>query len=433
MHEEVAVLLGKNRIMFLLLVIILLMSGCGSRIDNNGSHGGSSGIDNNGNGGSGGNIDGVTPSPKPDPVREQVNGMTLDEKIGQLVMTGVDGYVSDEHSEQLISQYHVGGFVILGQNVKNTDQVLELINSLKAANTGAGNRVPLFIGVDQEGGRVSRMPGEFVRIPAAKTIGAADSEDFSYKVGSLLAQEVKAFGYNVDFAPVLDINSNPKNPVIGDRALSSKPEVVSRLGVETMKGIRSQNIIPVVKHFPGHGDTSVDSHTGLPVLDFDMERLRSFELLPFAEAIKNDADAVMVAHILFPKIDSQYPASMSESIITGILKKELSFKGLVLTDDMAMGAIAKNYDAGAAAVRSVNAGADIVLVCHDFDREKAVIEALKKAAESGEIKSERLDDSVYKILQLKQKYRITDEKVPSVDVKGINDQIRAVLDSRAKK
>lgn len=433
MHEEVAVLLGKNRIMFLLLVIILLMSGCGGRIDNNGSQGGSTGIDNNGNGGSGGNIDGVTPSPKPDPVREQVNGMTLDEKIGQLVMTGVDGYVSDEHSEQLISQYHVGGFVILGQNVKNTNQVLELINSLKAANTGAGNRVPLFIGVDQEGGRVSRMPGEFVKIPAAKTIGAADSEDFSYKVGSLLAQEVKAFGYNVDFAPVLDINSNPKNPVIGDRALSSKPEVVSRLGVETMKGIRSQNIIPVVKHFPGHGDTSVDSHTGLPVLDFDMERLRSFELLPFAEAIKNDADAVMVAHILFPKIDSQYPASMSESIITGILKKELGFKGLVLTDDMAMGAIIKNYDSGAAAVRSINAGADIVLVCHDFDREKAVIEALKKAAESGEIKSERLDDSVYKILQLKQKYMITDEKVPSVDVKGINDQIKAVLNSHAKK
>lgn len=362
-----------------------------------------------------------------DIIKEQIKKMTLDEKIGQMVIVGVDDYTNNSHSKEMIEQYHVGGFILFKRNIKDANQAVSLINSLKETN--AINKQPLFIGIDEEGGRVTRMPGEFIKLPTNKVIGRVNNGDYSFNIGKAIARELKAFGMNMDFAPVLDINSNPANPVIGDRAFGSNAEIVSKLGIETMKGIQSQGVVSVVKHFPGHGDTSEDSHIGLPVVNNDLNRLKSFELLPFFEAIKTNADAVMIAHILLPKVDEVNPSSLSKTIITDILRKDLKFNGVVITDDMTMGAIIKKYDIGAAAIKSINAGSDIILVCHDYEKEVSVLKALKEAVKAGDIHEDTINNSVYRIIKLKQKYNLKDEKVDSIDVEQINSAIKGVLDS----
>lgn len=365
-----------------------------------------------------------------DSIKIQIDKMSLTEKVGQLVIAGIDGYTNDEHSSDLIEKYKVSGFILLGQNIKDTNQTLALINSLKASNSK--NKTPLFFGIDEEGGRISRLPIEFTKLPTNKVIGQKNNSTLSFNIGSLLGEELKAFGLNMDFAPVLDINSNPNNPVIGDRAFGTNALIVSKLGIATMKGIQAQNIISGVKHFPGHGDTSVDSHIGLPVVNNDLNRLKSFELLPFSKAIQNGADVVMVAHILLHKIDKVNPASFSKAVITDVLRNYLKYDGVVITDDMTMGAVVQNYDIGQAAVKSLNAGTDIILVCHDFDKETAVIEAIYKAVADNVISEKSIDEKLYRILKLKQKYNLKDSEVNSVNVKAINNSINNLIKNNFK-
>lgn len=361
-----------------------------------------------------------------DPIKEKIKDMSLEEKIGQLVIVGVDGYENDEHSKQLIEKYHVGGFILFKTNIQDSKQMLSLLNSLKESNSV--NKTPLFLSIDEEGGRVSRMPDEFLKFPTNKKIGELNDSNLSFQIGSIIGEELKSFGLNMNFAPVLDINSNPKNPVIGDRSFGNDANIVSELGIQTMKGLKSQNIISVVKHFPGHGDTSVDSHIGLPKVNNDIDRLKSFELVPFSAAIENKVDAIMIAHILLPKIDAENPASFSKTIISDILRKDMNFDGVVITDDFTMGAIVKNYDIGEAALKSIQAGSDIVLVCHEFDKQETVINALKTAAETGKISLDRIDQSVYRILKLKQKFALSNETIETtVDPKSINDKIKALF------
>ena len=370
------------------------------------------------------------PIEKIDPIQEQVDSMTIDEKIGQMVMASVEGYSLDANGEDLINKYNVGGFIVLGENVRDTEQLQALVNSLKSANSK--NKLPLFISTDEEGGRVSRMPDEFKDLPSNRSIGKTGSSEFALNIGKLISEELISFGINMDFAPVLDINSNPKNTVIGDRSFGPDANIVARLGTQEMKGMQSKNIISVVKHFPGHGDTSVDSHVGLPVINNDADRLKGFELVPFASAIENNTDGIMIAHILLPKIDSDNPASMSKTIITDMLRDEMDFKGIVITDDMTMGAIVKNYNIGEAAVRSINAGSDIILVCHGFDNQVAVIDALRKAASDGRITQKRIDESLYRIIKLKNKYMLADKPSEPADVSNINQHIKSVLNSYMK-
>ncbi len=369
-------------------------------------------------------------APVKDPIEEQIKLMSLDEKLGQMIIAGLEGYVVDDDARQMIESYHVGGFILYSRNVESQEQLLDLTNSLKSIN--ANNKLPLSISVDEEGGRISRMPKELKNIPTNKEIGKINSQEFSYKIGGLLAEELKAFGFNMDFAPVLDINSNPKNPVIGDRAFGSDENIVSDLGVQTMKGMEAEGVIPVVKHFPGHGDTSVDSHVGLPSVDNDLERLKSFELIPFANAIENGADVVMVAHILMPKIDEENPATLSKAIITDILREQMNFDGVVITDDMTMGAIAENYDLGTASMKSVEAGADIILVAHGYDNAITALKSIKEAVEKGLISEERINQSVYRILKLKQKYNLKDEEIQPANIEELNDKIDTVLDTYLK-
>lgn len=352
-------------------------------------------------------------------IKALTDNMTLEEKVGQLVIVGIDGYENDEYSKQLMEKYHVGGFILFKKNIKDSSQLLSLLNSLKETNSAA-NKVPVFLSVDEEGGRISRLPDEFEKIPSNKIIGQKNNSTLSYRVGNILGEELSQFGFNMDFAPVLDINSNPKNPVIGDRSFGTAAGLVSRLGVETMEGIRAKKVISVVKHFPGHGDTSVDSHVGLPRVNHGLSRLENFELVPFKAAIGHNADAVMIAHILLPKLDPKNPASFSKGIITDLLRTDMHYKGVVITDDFTMGAITKNYNVGRAAVKSIQAGADIVLVCHGFNRQEEVIEALLTAARAGQISAERLDESVCRVLSLKQRYSLDDTPSGPVYPHSIN-------------
>jgi len=413
--------MGKRSILLVALIILTFMlSGCKASQKNNGI------IDNN------------KKPRKTDPIQEedvditkkQIEEMTLDEKLGQMVLVGFSGYSLDDNIKKMIEEHHVGGIILFKRNIKDEDQLLNLINTLKDFN--GINKIPLFISVDEEGGRITRMPQGLKKLPTSRTIGKVDNGDFSFMIGKILARQLSTFGFNMNFAPVLDINSNPKNQVIGDRAFGSDVDIVNKLGIQTMKGIQSGGVISVVKHFPGHGDTSVDSHVGLPFVDNDIERLKSFELIPFMEAIRNDADSIMIAHILLTEIDPENPASISKTIITDILRKELDFQGVIITDDMTMGAISNSYDIGEASIKSVIAGTDIIMVAHGYENELAVIGALKEATRVGIISEERINDSVYRILNLKEKYKINSDLINSVEIDSINNEIEYLLNEYLK-
>ncbi|WP_025785350.1 beta-N-acetylhexosaminidase [Sporosarcina sp. D27] len=370
-------------------------------------------------------VDHITVWKKVEKKEEKVlSNMTLDEKIGQLVIAGIDGTAINKASQQLIEHYQIGGVIFYANNVGTPDQTVQFVNSLKIANQN--NLLPLFTSIDQEGGRVARLPKQVAKLPRSATIGKTNDPDYAFNIGRILGKQLTQFGFNMNFAPVLDVNSNPNNPVIGDRSFSADPNVVSTLGIQTMKGIEEEHVIPVVKHFPGHGDTSVDSHLELPKVDKTIQQLEQLELIPFKKAIEADADVVMVAHILLPHLDNTYPASMSAPIITGMLREQLSFNGIIMTDDMTMKAIAKHYDIAQAAVQSVKAGSDVILVAHDPEKVIAVIEALKEAVASNEITEKRIDESVMRIIELKEKYKLDDETTPKVNIQKINKEIKEV-------
>ncbi|WP_336785772.1 beta-N-acetylhexosaminidase [Paenibacillus sp. MMO-177] len=370
----------------------------------------------------------ISETPKPvDPIADLVGSMSLPEKIGQMILVGMDGTEVQPEISKLIRDSHVGGVILYSDNIASASQTIKLVNDLKQINQDNGAKLPLLLSTDQEGGRVSRLPKQIKAFPASRIIGNTNNPQYAYQVGTALGEAMKAIGLNTDFAPVLDINTNPKNPVIGNRAFGTTAELVSSMGVQEMLGISSQGVIPVVKHFPGHGDTSVDSHLGLPVVDHDLNRLRSIEFVPFSSAIKEGAPMVMVAHILMTKLDPDVPSSMSSKVIQNYLRGELKFSGVVITDDMTMGAVGKVKAIGPATVQSVLAGADIILVGHDPVQQQTVIDALTAAAQSGDIPSSVLDASVYRIIKLKQSFKLSDQPTSSIDIATLNQHIQAAL------
>ena len=378
----------------------------------------------------------LTPAPEPDPVAEQLSAMTVEEKVGQLLIGGFEGTEIGEPVTRLVQEYQVGGLILYGRNIASASQLVALTNGLKALN---GDGIPLFLSTDQEGGGVDRMPPEVHRTPGAYSVGRTGSFTAAQSYGDVLAAECAAFGLNLNFAPVLDVWSNPGNTVIGPRAFSTDARTVAELGpVAAYHMMMMPGVIPVVKHFPGHGDTAVDSHVGLPVVDKSPEELEETELAPFRAAVGTaDLDgaygemdtrvpAVMVAHILLTQLDPDRPASLSPAVVTGLLREELGFAGAVLTDDLTMGAVTQSYGLGEAAVLAVEAGCDILLVCHGQDSVPAVRTALLAAAASGRITEERLDESVGRILRLKTEYALTNEPVNAPDLEALNAQIDAV-------
>ena len=360
-----------------------------------------------------------------DRIQNIIDEMTLGEKIGQLIIIGLNGYTIDDHTKEMIEKYNIGGFILFKYNISDENQTLELLNNLKKVNSN--NSIPLFLSIDEEGGRVSRLPKSFSKLPSAGKIGDINDKDISLEYGKIIGKRIKSLGFNMNFGPVLDVNSNPKNPVIGDRAFGSTAEIVVDNGVQVMEGISSENIISVIKHFPGHGDTNMDSHIELPVIDKDLKEVEELELTPFIEGIKQGADGIMIGHILFSKLDSEYPATLSREIITKLLREKLAYNEIIISDDMTMGAIIKNYTIEDAAVKFLKAGGDIVLVCHGYENQIKIINRIKEEVNIGTISEEELDEKVYRILKVKEKYKLEDNLVEKVDIDSLNSQTKELL------
>mgnify|MGYP002386828089 CR=1 FL=1 len=357
-------------------------------------------------------------------IRTRLSRMTLDEKIGQMFIIGLEGTYIDEDIKRLVADRLPGGFILFRHNITDADQLLTFINDLKTANDG---NIPLFISVDEEGGRISRLPDQLRAMPSAMSVSELDNETATYETGKILAERIRIFGFNMDFAPVLDILSNPDNTVIGDRAFGTNAQSVSKHGIQMMKGIRDTGIIPVVKHFPGHGDTDIDSHLGLPIISQGMDLLSERELVPFRRAVDEGAEAVMAAHIVVTAVDPRLPASLSGAVINGLLRKDSGFDGVVITDDLTMRAITDNFEIGDAAVRSVIAGCDILLVCHGRDKQEEAMDAVRNAVEAGMIDECRIDESVARILKLKEKYGLNNNAYRYADVDMLNEKIDGLL------
>ncbi|MHB8481339.1 MAG: beta-N-acetylhexosaminidase [Nitrospiria bacterium] len=326
--------------------------------------------------------------------------MDLKEQVGQLLMVGFDGFTPSKEILTLIKKYKAGGVILFKRNIQSMPQLVKLTQELQKMS----KKTPLFIGIDQEGGRVSRLSEEFTIFPPMAVVGRHNSVPLAYRMGEVTARELKAVGINLNFAPVLDVNSNKENPVIGDRAFGETPSMVSKLGLAVIMGHQDNGVIACGKHFPGHGDTSTDSHKTLPKVDHSLERLLDFELRPFQHAVANRLEALMTAHILFTQLDPEKPASLSKKIVTSILREGMSYDGLVVSDDLEMQAISDHYTVKEAAVKAVSAGSDIVLVCHRPDLQEQAFEGLFNACGKGTISEKRLEQSVNRILRLKEKY-----------------------------
>jgi len=329
--------------------------------------------------------------------------ISLKEKIGQMFMVGFHGTTMSDELKGIITDYGVGGVILFSRNIESPSQVKDLCNSLQELSIKS-HKIPLLIAIDQEGGRVFRLKPPFRQYPSYGELGRAGSEDAVRSNALLMADELIEIGVNMNMSPVLDVNTNPKNPIIGDRSFSSDPDVVSRLGGHVIKAFSEKNIIPVGKHFPGHGDTFSDSHLELPIVNHKIERLEEIELKPFINTFKMGLRAIMTAHVLYPALAPDYPATMSEKIINEILRKKLGFNDVVITDDLEMKAISNNYSDKISAIQSVKAGVDILLICHSHNKQIEMFNSILRTLESGEIKEERIEESLYRIARLKKDF-----------------------------
>lgn len=346
-------------------------------------------------------------TPTPDPVKEIIDRMTLDEKIGQLFIVSLrnfNAYQSvlevNEEIESAVEKYKIGGIILFAENIKTIPQTTNLIDGLQKIS-----EIPLFVAVDEEGGMVSRITKSpemhATAFPNNSVIGATKNPDIARQVASAIALEISSLGFNMNFAPVADVNTNPENPVIGQRAYGSNAEDVSLMVAAAVGGFQSNSVSAVLKHFPGHGDTGTDSHYGAAMVNHTKERLSSTELLPFIAGIGEGADGVMTAHILTPNIPGEnVPATLKPEILTGILRNELGFEGLIITDALNMKAITEHFSPDDAAVKAVLAGADILLMPENLD---IAFSGIKKAYNDGLISIERIDESVERILKIKYK------------------------------
>ena len=341
--------------------------------------------------------------------------LNLSQKVGQMLLCGWQGSTENEnltlseHARILLEDFQVGGISILGRNISTPDQIAATINELQQLS-----ELPLFISADQEGGMVTRFKYPFAIFPGNMALGATRSVEHCRRAAQAIAKELAAVGVNFNFAPCVDVNINPDNPIIGVRSYGESPEAVAEFGRAAIEGYQSTGVLACAKHFPGHGDTSIDTHLGLPVIPYDRERLDAVELPPFRAAIEAGVASIMTSHIAFTVLDGEAPATLSKPIITGLLRGEMGYDGLVITDCLEMKAIADKYGPADTAILSVQAGLDILLAGHTLNFQRQMRDGLMKAVESGVISEERIDESVARILAAKRKYGLASRRVTDV-------------------
>jgi beta-N-acetylhexosaminidase len=338
-----------------------------------------------------------------------VDRMSLEDKVGQLMMVGFGGTVVDDSVRELLNQKRVGGVCLFGRNIQSAAQISKLNDDLQSAVTQG---IPLFIAVDQEGGNVVRVDDGNVVLPGNMALGATRDSALAFAAGKAQGLDLRRLGFNMNLAPVLDVNSNPRNPVIGVRAFGDNVKLVSELGNAFILGQQTANIATVAKHFPGHGSVDSDSHAALPIARGNASALRA-QLAPFEAAAKIGLDGMMTAHIATPALSGdELPATLSPTVLGHILRKELKFDGLVLTDELEMDAIDARYGVGTAAVMAINAGADMVLIPWRKEKKTEVWEALLQAARNQSISKVRLDEAVHRIVRLKTRRGVFEPQVP---------------------
>ena len=324
--------------------------------------------------------------------------MTLREKIGQLFIFGFQGTRPSKGISELIKDTNIGGIILFKRNLKDPPQIARLTNTLQSYS----RFIPLFISIDQEGGRISRLPKGFTCFPSASAFGLRNNVELTYRASEITASELQAVGINLNFSPVLDILTQPDNPVIGDRAFGLTPTVVASMGLAVMAGLQDNRVIACGKHFPGHGDTQADSHLELPRINRSIAKIQTEDTRPFSHLISNGLAMIMTAHVLFPSLDKKSPATLSKKIIDTLLRKALGFTGVVVTDDLEMKAITQ--DPGEAAIQSLLAGADLILICHDELKQRKALEAVQKAVKDKRISEARIDQSILRVLSLKERF-----------------------------
>ena len=358
--------------------------------------------------------------------------MTTEQKIAQMLMPAFSNYTDETGAAQKLTEmrpeiaetlkkHGFAGVIFFAANMADTEQAVRLVDAMQSANASAAGRPQLLTAVDQEGGPVARL-GHGCQMPGNMALGAIGDPGAAEQAGKLIGEEISAVGMNYDAAPVVDVNVNPQNPVIGLRSFSDDPELVAELGTALMHGLQSTGVISTLKHFPGHGDTATDSHTGLPRIEKSLDELKSFELIPFQACIDAGAEAIMTAHIQYPLIEKQtavsvetgeeinLPATLSKTILTDLLRGEMGFDGVIISDAMNMDAIAKHFEPLTVAQMAIEAGVNIILMPVDTSTPEglaaldAYITDLAALVDEGTISLERVDDSVLRILRLKEKH-----------------------------
>lgn len=328
--------------------------------------------------------------------------MTIREMLGQKLIFGFHGTQFSEEFIDLVKTYKIGNVILFLRNVESEGQLRRLcgeIQTLIRQETG----YPAFIVIDQEGGMVSRLPPEGVNVPGAMALGATGDPENAREASEITIRQLRGLGPNFNMAPVLDVNNNPKNPVIGVRSFGDDPYRVAQFGAASAKPYAGSGVLCCGKHFPGHGDTAVDSHLGLPTVEKTEEELEALELIPFRHCIREGIPAMMISHVMFPHIEpEQVPCTMSRRIITGLLKEKLGFQGLILTDCMEMLAIQDHYGTPEGTVAAIKAGVDLAEISSTLALERAAAQALNEAAERGELDLEEIRSSVAKILEYKK-------------------------------
>ena len=327
---------------------------------------------------------------------------SLAEKVGQMLLVGFPGLEAPAYVREWLAEGRIGGVVLFARNVSSPSQLAELTESLRQAAP-----TPVLIAIDQEGGVVARLREGFTESPGAMALGAADSEALAEAVAAALATELRALGINWNLAPVVDIGHDSSNPVIGTRTLGTDARRVSRLAVAQVRGFQKAGVAACAKHFPGHGNTPTDSHVALPIVRGSLDFLWEHDLVPFRAAVEAGVATVMLGHVKFEALDAVYPATLSPALATGLLREDVGFTGLAVTDCMEMKAIADNYGAGESAVLAALAGADAMFFSHTRARQEEVYAALLEAAGSGRLPPARIDQAVGRIMALKERFAVT--------------------------
>jgi beta-N-acetylhexosaminidase len=349
--------------------------------------------------------------------------MSLEEQIGQIIVAGFSGLTVTPEIIDLLQNYHVGNIILFARNIADPQQLRSLTRQLQSIARAAEQRYPLLIMLDQENGVIRQLGQQATIFPGNMALGAIGSEQTAYDVALASGRELKALGINMNLAPDIDINSNPANPVIGVRSFGEDPQMVARLGAAQVRGYSTAGILTSLKHFPGHGDTAIDSHLALPVVPYTLDRLERMELVPFRRGIEAGAATVMIAHVYLPEIMKQamLPSTISPEVVNGLLRQRLGYDGVVISDCLEMKAVANTIGTERGAVLALQAGNDLILISHHYTHQLGSINAIKAALLDGTLQPHTLEQAAARVTRLKEQHLSWDEPLPDISVVGCQE------------